>query len=198
MLDHLPRETNFLLCDPESLAVHADSYAEQIPAKDPFYISWPDFLTELNRRGLASVELEDDLIRDVAAESVELPAQEQTGGPPALATLRFGSLDAFRPLADRAPEPQIAETQRREFFQQLHRWIRQDYGVHLFCNNDGERQRFGEIWKELGFGPADATAPVDSHRFTCPRLHLRIGKPNWWSSPMRKYSGATRSSGRAA
>jgi transcription-repair coupling factor (superfamily II helicase) len=61
----------------------------------------------------------------------------------------FASLDAFRPLAERAPEPQIAEAQRREFFQQLHRWLRQDHAVHVFCNNDGERQRFEEIWGEL-------------------------------------------------
>ena len=61
----------------------------------------------------------------------------------------FASLDAFRPLAERAPEPQIAEAQRREFFDQLHRWLRQDYAVHVFCNNDGERQRFEEIWNEM-------------------------------------------------
>ncbi len=72
----------------------------------------------------------------------------RTLAPPALL---FASLDAFRPLAERAPEPQIVEAQRREFFQQLHRWLRQDYSVHVFCNNDGERQRFVEIWKEHGF-----------------------------------------------
>src|SRR4029077_19780068 len=44
-----------------------------------------------------------------------------------------------------------------EFFAQLHRWLRQDYAVHVFCNNDGERQRFLEIWRELGF-----TASQDS------------------------------------
>src|SRR5205823_5752443 len=60
-------------------------------------------------------------------------------------------LDAFRPLAERAPEPHVAEAQRREFFAQLHRWLRQEYAVHVFCNNDGERQRFEEIWKEYGF-----------------------------------------------
>ena len=32
LLDHLPRETIFILCEPESLAVHADDYAQQIPA----------------------------------------------------------------------------------------------------------------------------------------------------------------------
>jgi transcription-repair coupling factor (superfamily II helicase) len=63
----------------------------------------------------------------------------------------FQGLDAFRPVVDRAPEPQVAEAQRREFFVQLHRWSRQGYDVHVFCNNDGERQRFTEIWREYGF-----------------------------------------------
>ncbi len=53
LLDYLPRETIFILCDPESLAVHADNYAQPVPADDPFFISWPDFLVELNRRGFS-------------------------------------------------------------------------------------------------------------------------------------------------
>ena len=132
LLDHLPRETIFIFCEPESLAVHADNYAQQVPADDQFHIAWPDFLTELHRRGCVSVELTEE---NESAES----------------SLTFSSLDAFRPLAERAPEPQIAEAQRREFFQQLHRWLRQNYSVHVFCNNDGEKQRFKEIWEELGF-----------------------------------------------
>ena len=59
LLDYLPRETIFLLCEPESLAVHADAYEQQVPQDDPFFISWPDFLVELNRRGFTSVELSD-------------------------------------------------------------------------------------------------------------------------------------------
>ena len=90
-------------------------------------------MIELNRRGHTSVEFSEE------AEIGE-------------AGLQFETLDAFRPLAERAPEPQIAEAQRREFFQQLHRWLRQDFFVHVFCNNDGERQRFEEIWQEHGFG----------------------------------------------
>jgi transcription-repair coupling factor (superfamily II helicase) len=69
----------------------------------------------------------------------------------ALRTPHFESLEAFRPLPERAPDPQVAEAQRREFFAQLHRWLRQGYAVHVFCNNDGERQRFTEIWDEYGF-----------------------------------------------
>ena len=96
---------------------------------------------------------------------------------------RFESLDAFRPLGDRAPEPQIAEAQRREFFNQLHRWLRQGYAVHVFCNNAGERQRFEEIWKEHGFdfvGQASNLSPLSSAALAsdgdkleaCPTLHL--------------------------
>jgi transcription-repair coupling factor (superfamily II helicase) len=139
LLDHLPRETIFIFCEPEALAVHSENYFQQIPADDTFHISWPDFLTELHRREFAAVELMEE------NESAET-------------WLPFSSLDAFRPLAERAPEPQVAEAQRREFFQQLHRWLRQDFGVHVFCNNDGEKQRFEEIWREIGFGAEEKLA----------------------------------------
>jgi transcription-repair coupling factor (superfamily II helicase) len=139
LLDYLPRETIFILCEPEQLSVRADEYESQIPADDLFFISWPDFLAELNRRSFTSLEIFEN------AETGEANPQSAIRYP------QFNSLDAFRPLAERAPEPQIAEAQRREFFQQLHRWLRQDYAVHVFCNNDGERQRFTEIWKEYGF-----------------------------------------------
>jgi len=141
LLDYLPAEAIFLLCEPESLAVHANAYEQQVPPDDSFFISWPDFLVELNRRGFTPVELAEDVESDEGNLQFEIH------------NLKFQSLDAFRPLAERAPEPQIAEAQRREFFAQMHRWLRQDCAIHVFCNNDGERQRFGEIWKEHGFTP---------------------------------------------
>jgi transcription-repair coupling factor (superfamily II helicase) len=154
LLDHLPPETIFVLGGVEAIAAQADAYARQIPPHDPFFISWPDFLAELGRRGFAVVELGDDLPPAVASPS---PADAAAGtgplpAPPANwdgAKPLFDNLDAFRPLAGHAPEPQIAEAQRREFFQQIHRWLRQDYAVHLFFNNEGERQRFEEIWRDL-------------------------------------------------
>ena len=115
--------------------VQAESYSQQIPANDNFFISCPDFLVELHRHGLTAVELSD--------------ADEQAEAGSVSNDLTFTSLDAFRPLAERAPEPQIAEMHRREFFRQFHRWLRQEYNVYVFCNNDGERQRFEEVWKEL-------------------------------------------------
>ena len=138
LLDYLPRETIFLLCEPEQLAARANEYAQQIPAGDPFSITWDQFLVKLNRCGFTSTELTEEI------EIGEANPQSSILSP------QFQSLDAYRPLAERALEPQIAEAQRREFFNQLHRWLRQGYAVHVFCNNDGERQRFKEIWAELG------------------------------------------------
>ena len=77
---------------------------------------------------------------------LELQRAESEFGAPI-----FSSLDAFRPLGERAPDLQIAEAQRREFFDRLHRWLRHGYAVHVFCNNDGERRAFSpEIWNEIG------------------------------------------------
>jgi transcription-repair coupling factor (superfamily II helicase) len=136
LLDYLPHETIFILCEPEQLALRADEYAQQIPAADPFFISWDEFQNAAAKKQISIARLSES---EADISNLEIH------------NLKFDSLDAFRPLADRAPEPQIAEAQRREFFQQLHRWLRQDYAVHVFCNNDGERQRFTEIWKEYGF-----------------------------------------------
>ena len=150
LLDYLPPETIFLLCEPEPLTAHADEYASQIPATDPFFISWKDFQTELGHRNMTQLDLSGE-------ESIPSPGLKATLSPPsgerdgARGAQLFSSLDVHRPLAERAPELQIAEAQRREFFNQLHRWLRQDYAIHIFCNNDGEQQRFMEIWKEYGY-----------------------------------------------
>ena len=195
VLEYLPPEAVFLLCEPETLVAHAEEYAQQIPAGDPFFVTWEDFLAQLDGRGLTRIgaseggaenaptpddsrvtpalrtarsvwsasdsaalsgageswiaptkESAEDLLVNAVSESVDEPAGVQAGSP------TFTGLDAYRPLGERVPEPPIAEAQRREFFNQLHRWLRQDYAVHVFCNNDGERQRFDEIWAELGFG----------------------------------------------
>jgi transcription-repair coupling factor (superfamily II helicase) len=154
LLDHLPRETIFLLCEPEQLAARAGDYQSQIPDGDRFLIPWEKFLADLDQRGMTRLDLsEEDVQPTIAA-----PGQPATLSPlrgekdGARGTTLFSSLDAYRPLAERAPELPIAEAQRREFFHQLHRWLRQDYAVHVFCNNDGERQRFNEIWAEWGVG----------------------------------------------
>src|SRR5262249_28700513 len=40
ILNYLPTDTIFLLCEPDRLAERAEEYASQVPKNDPFYISW--------------------------------------------------------------------------------------------------------------------------------------------------------------
>jgi transcription-repair coupling factor (superfamily II helicase) len=160
LLDYLPAETVLLLCEPELLAERADEYAQQVPEGDPFFIPWKTFQEQAQQRGMIRLEVSEaetglvDLGDNGGVEtSPDVLEQPEVIGTPhaALRTPHFDSLEAFRPLPERAPDPQVAEAQRREFFAQLHRWLRQGYAVHVFCNNDGERQRFTEIWDEYGF-----------------------------------------------
>ena len=182
LLDYLPPKTIFLLCEPEQLTAHADDYESQIPAADPFFISWEEFLTELDHRGMTRLQVGETLVgRDgtrlgvAFGEARVLPSQNMGTATrsPSRQDLQFASLDVYRPLAERAPELQIAEAQRREFFNQLHRWLRQDYAVHIFCNNDGEQQRFSEIWKELGFDEVGSARRADrTPQRSVPTIHI--------------------------
>ncbi len=149
LLDYLPRETIFLLADPEQLALHADEYAQQVPPGDPFFVSWAEVLAKLDRSGMTRLEVGEELA-PVRSSGSDRPAPPESGRAVPADSLHFASLDAYRPLADSAPDPPVAEAQRREFFRQLHRWLRQDYAVHVFCNNEGERKRFEEIWRDYG------------------------------------------------
>ncbi len=156
LLDYLPRETIFLICEPELIEQQAARYEEQVPEGDPFFVSWENFLAAVAGKEMVSISLEQGSEVEVLEN---FPYAEPAD---AKAQLKFQGLEVFRPIGNRPPEPQIAQAQRKEFFEQIHRWSRQGYAVHVFCNNDGERQRFDEIWWEYGFGNVNA-------------LHLHLG-----------------------
>jgi transcription-repair coupling factor (superfamily II helicase) len=190
-LDHLPPQTIFLMCEPDSLAEQARLYAEQVPPGDPFFVAWEEVLDQLAAKGMTRLQLSEAPVQVAALDrpvsslqteqaaacpDVAGPANESPNSSPTpvqdaelcqadgLAVsalggdLGFASLDAFRPLASRVSDPQVAEAQRREFLIQLHRWLRQGHAVCVFCNNEGERQRFGEIWREYGLDGAGESA----------------------------------------
>src|ERR1019366_69637 len=94
LLDHLPRETIFLLCEPESLVIHADAYEQQVPKGDAFFISWPDFLVELNRRAFTSVELADEELGG-APSTVSARTDAEGHAETVLGVPLFASLDVF-------------------------------------------------------------------------------------------------------
>ncbi len=147
LLDHLPPDSLVVLCEPELLAEHADAYEQQVPEDDPFFQSWPETLEGADRRKMSVIELSDDPI-DVEVNEEDEPTGENLA-------LGFSNLEMFHQAGERRTEALVMEAQRREFFNQLHRWLRQGYQMHLFCNNTGERDRFCEIWAEFGFGTLD-------------------------------------------
>jgi len=171
LLDYLPSETILLLCEPGQLELRADEYEEQVPAGDPFFVAWETLRETSSERGMTQLGVAetDGADPDQMQSVADQRAAAQIGFPV------FASLDAFRPLGERAPDLQIAEAQRREFFNQLHRWLRQGYAVHIFCNNDGERQRFEEIWKEQGFSDLPTTrVGTLSRGFLCEQAKLVV------------------------
>jgi len=82
-------------------------------------------------------------------------------------------LEAFRPLPERPPPAEVAEVQRREFFEQMHRWLRQGQAVVVFCPSAGERERFEELWREWVPGEAGA----DGLR---PEVHAGALRRGFW------------------
>jgi len=122
-----------VLCGPEALALQAAHHASQVREGDPLYEPWEALQLRAQASGVAWIRLEDGV-----SDPDDGPA-----GP------RFESLDAFRPIGATLPAAQVAEAQRRAFFQQMQRWLRQGHRLQVFCNNAGEVQRFGELWTEL-------------------------------------------------
>ena len=153
LLDYLPPSTILIVCDGESVEEFAENYQAQIPDDDPFSQDWGDVLGQAREKGFRILEwstrISEELVDPIDVDTGELvkaSAEELRSEIPI-----FEDLEQFRPLDTRAPVLQVAEQQRQQFFEQMHRWLRQGYQLDVFCNNDGERERFAEIWEELGW-----------------------------------------------
>jgi transcription-repair coupling factor (superfamily II helicase) len=153
LVDLLPRNTLLVLDEPEKLAEAAENYARQIPKDDKFFAEWRHTLES----GLTIVQLTEALAIDP---------------PPSYINLRLASLDAFRPLDTRSPEPEIAEQMRRSFFEQMQRWTAEDYSLQVFCSNDGEKQRFEELWREYTEASNAANSKLEASIATLSRGFL--------------------------
>jgi transcription-repair coupling factor (superfamily II helicase) len=156
LIDHFGKDAIVLVCDPQSVEQCADDYARQVPVGDPFFADGASLRDKIEQRGFTIIECID------APES-HADASDFSD------TLQIQTLDAFRPVVERAVDLQVAEAQRREFFAQLHRWLRQRYSVHVFCNTEGERQRFDEIWTELTAPNAESDVRPTTHLSTLAR-----------------------------
>jgi len=161
LLDHLPTQTIWLLSEPEMLEQLAEDYSSKLEQDDPLFIEWSSLRQAIQQAGHRVIELTAE---DPSADSPGVAVLEQFSPG-------FQSLDVFRPEARAGPRPEIMEIQRREFFEQMHRWMRQGLRVHVVCNNEGERQRFAEVWAEQGLSnPKQAGASPFTDQ--TPTLHV--------------------------
>ena len=167
LMSYVPDSAILIACDPDGLEEMASEYLAQIPEDDPFSQSWEDVQRNAAEKGLRIIEWSG--ARDETLEApVDLDSGQLIDPKPAsgeLAFPMFDDLEVFRPLDVRAPDVQVAEQQREQFFGQLHRWMRQGYRIDVFCNNTGERDRFNEVWSEQRW----ADEPVEG------TLNLEIG-----------------------
>ena len=141
LVELLPPGTLLVLDEPERLAEAADSYARQIPAGDLFFEPWEKILAAKLQQVHLSEAIATDGEFTVGAQHA-VPLQTDA------INLRLTSLDAFRSLESRAPAPEVAEQMRRAFFDQMQRWLDAGHALHVLCSNDGELQRFEELWRE--------------------------------------------------
>jgi transcription-repair coupling factor (superfamily II helicase) len=138
LLDYLTAESLFVLVEPSALESAATAYEAQIPAQDPYHSRWTEIVAESKARGLATIVLTE-------APADTLPEEESAR---VFSGWDFESLETFRPLGATMSAPVVAEGQRRDFFQQMHRWLRQGYNLDVVCANTGEAQRFAELWND--------------------------------------------------
>src|SRR5262249_36206028 len=86
LLDYLPAEALVLLCQPEALAEHAASYAELVPAADPFFVSWAELQAGLIQGGRTVVS-----VAESPASLISAP-DDAPSADPDWDKLRFDSL----------------------------------------------------------------------------------------------------------
>jgi transcription-repair coupling factor (superfamily II helicase) len=173
--EHLPLDAVLLWCGPDAARELTLRYLEQVPPGDLFHLTLTQF--DVAMAGLASVELNDfEQASSLLPPSAPPTPNESTKTNAPLANLTFQGMDVFRPIGERT-DPHIAEAQRKEFFSQIHRWMRQGYQIEAFCNNDGEKQRFEEIWREYNLGaPSGLTARIGalSRGFLCENAKIAV------------------------
>ena len=156
LIEYLPASTVLIVCDPFTIEEFADNYLSQIPDEDPFSQDWTEVIEQAEKKGFRilnwSSQVDQELEAPVDVDTGKLVADDSYSVEAPFPC--FEDLEQYRPLDTRAPVLQVAEQQRQQFFEQMHRWLRQGYRLDVFCNNEGERDRFAEIWSELGWAEA--------------------------------------------
>ena len=142
--DYLPKSSVLVVCDPAEVEAQAERYAERVPGNAPFGETWTIFLRRIRAEGVRILRWADSW----GAERAHYAAADSGGVGRRVSFPVFESLEAHR-LSNAEALDLPAEEWRRQFFEQMHRWLRQGYQVDVFCNNGGSGAgfgRFGRNW----------------------------------------------------
>ncbi|MEJ5237180.1 transcription-repair coupling factor [Limisphaera sp. VF-2] len=179
LLEHLPRHALLVVCEPEEVKARATEYSGQIRESDPFFQTWESVERLCLERGLPRLLLSEVAEEHAAVQGAGPFAGRAADGDTreaAALDLHLQSLEAFRPLPERPPPAEVAEAQRRAFFQQMHRWLRQGHAVVVFCTTPGEQKRFEELWEDL-------LPPGEEARGRRPEVRLGTLSRGFWCEP---------------
>jgi len=155
LLDFLPPKSVSFLAEQGAVASHLNTYLKAGTVEHPLLEKWEVLLERLE----TAVECLNP--HDAETGEIRIPTAEELAGEPG-GRVRFETMEIYRPIGNKPPEPQIAQAQRKEFFVQLQRWLRQNYEVHVFCPGEGERTRFAELWRE--YFPPDQPSAVSKSK----------------------------------
>ena len=140
-LQDLRESVGLVLVEPEQIWKEAERYLAEIPKDQPLIEPWPDWIREAGRQVQHRIELQEaQLAGAFHSEAASIP-------------LSIVDLEAYRAIDVGGPMSlDVLERQRRRLFEQMHRWMRQGMRVYVVCGEPTERDRFLELWREMGWG----------------------------------------------
>ncbi|MCS1409675.1 MAG: Transcription-repair-coupling factor [Verrucomicrobia subdivision 3 bacterium] len=149
--EHLPEGAILILCDPGEV----EDAAGRMPRGDRFTEGWAVFRERVRARGFRVFHWRGGLegaLADLGERGAGRGAVSDAGEDFSGVGLGFAGLDGYGPLGVLGFGGPVGEGRRLEFFEQLHRWLRQGWRVDVFCRRAGECDRFRGMWSELGWG----------------------------------------------
>lgn len=125
--------TLWVLCDPDAIHQQAETFLEQVPDDDPYFLTIHELESSLQKNHQISIEL----------------YETSDGLDPKTEIYDIQSLDQWAIRQQKEEDIQVMDVRRQDLFNQLNRWVRMNFEVNIFCSNDGELRRIKELWSEL-------------------------------------------------
>ncbi|MGC9034249.1 MAG: transcription-repair coupling factor [Verrucomicrobiia bacterium] len=165
LLDYL-NNAILILCNPEKLALKAESYLQNLVVDKPLFVGWKNILNKAKEKGFSVLEIaeedfgEEEVLIEYTIQKEKNEFQEERNSPieNRLREVKLDgnfidSLDSFRPITEFGVEYQIADVQRKLFFEQVQKWLNNGFFAVLVCPGESQLKRFKELWEEYRLDP---------------------------------------------